>query len=111
MVRKIAHGLGFRYRLHASNLPGRPDLVFSRLKKIIEVQGCFWHQHPSCRDGRIPGSRAEYWVPKLKRNQVRDAANKALLEKMGWNVLVVWECESKDRSSLFRTLKGFLGRS
>ena len=93
-VRRLVHGMGFRYRLHVPNLPGKPDLVFPRLRKIIEVRGCFWHQHNrGCIDSRLPKSRVEYWAPKLAANQKRDKQNLKLLRKMGWLVLILWECE------------------
>jgi DNA mismatch endonuclease (patch repair protein) len=107
-LRSLVHRLGYRFRLHRKDLPGRPDLVFPGRRKVIFAHGCFWHQHPGCREGRIPGSRLDYWEPKLKRNQIRDAANIAQLEAQGWKVLVVWECELKDAASLGRVLKRFL---
>src|ERR1700761_3512616 len=72
VVRRLLHGLGYRYRLHRKDLPGKPDLVFTKRKKVIFVHGCFWHQHSECREGRIPGSRLDYWEAKLKRNVERD---------------------------------------
>src|SRR5258707_13139730 len=74
-VRRLVHRMGFRYRLHVAHLPGKPDLVFSKLKKIIEVRGCFWHGHQGCIDSHIPKSRVQYWRPKLKKNAERDPAN------------------------------------
>jgi len=106
-VRGIVYGMGLRYRLHVSKLPGKPDLVISRLKKIIEVKGCFWHQHPGCIDSHIPKTRIEYWKPKLERNVSRDARNLAQLRKCGWKVLVVWECQTKDRDKLHWRLERF----
>lgn len=108
-VRRLVYGLGFRYRLHVPTLPGKPDLVFSRLKKIIEVRGCFWHQHPGCVDSHIPKSRVEYWAPKLVRNQQRDEDHGRTLRRMGWRVLVVWECEAKDASHVAARVRRFLG--
>ena len=110
ILRRLAHGLGYRFRLHRKDLPGRPDIVFPGRRKIIFVHGCFWHQHPGCREGRIPESRPEYWVDKMKRNQLRDAANRALLEQQGWKVLVVWECELTSLEAITRTIRRFLGR-
>ena len=110
-LRRFLHGLGYRFRLHRKDLPGQPDLVFPGRRKVIFVHGCFWHQHPSCREGRIPGSRIEYWEPKLKRNQTRDAATQRLLKEQGWRVLVIWECELTDLKSLRSRLKRFLGGS
>jgi len=108
-LRSLIHGLGYRFRLHRKDLPGHPDLVFPGRRKVIFAHGCFWHQHSECREGRIPSSRLDYWVPKLRRNQIRDAANQALLEKQGWRVLVIWECELKGFKSLTTRLKRFLG--
>jgi DNA mismatch endonuclease, patch repair protein len=109
-VRRLAHGMGFRYRLHSPKLPGRPDLVFTRLMKIVEVRGCFWHQHSGCIDSHIPKSRRDYWVPKLKRNQDRDAENLQRLKALGFRVLTVWECEVKDEKRLVTKLGRFLNR-
>jgi DNA mismatch endonuclease (patch repair protein) len=109
-VRRLIHGLGYRFRLHRKDLPGRPDLVFSGRRKVIFVHGCFWHQHPGCREGRIPGSRLDYWEPKLRRNQLRDAANRDLLEEKGWDVLVIWECEVKASRILTMRIRQFLGK-
>jgi len=85
--------MGFRYRLHVHALPGRPDLVFPRLGKIIQVQGCFWHQHSGCPQAHIPKSRVEYWNPKLLKNRKRDRNNERRLRADGWDVLTIWECE------------------
>src|ERR1035441_1852356 len=82
-VRRLVHSMGFRFRLHISELPGKPDLVFPRLSRIIEVRGCFWHQHPGCSDSHIPKSRISYWKPKLRRNQERDEENLRKLRKLG----------------------------
>ncbi len=107
-VRSLAHKLGFRFRLHRRDLPGAPDLVFPSKKKVIFVHGCFWHQHSECREGRMPGTRREYWVPKLQRNMERDARNAELLREAGWQVLTVWECEIKDLPSVRQKLSKFL---
>lgn len=108
VVRRLVHAMGFRYRLHVATLPGKPDLVFVRLKKIIDVRGCFWHQHSGCGDGHIPKSRSEYWVPKLSRNKERDAANIRALRRLGFRVLVLWECEVCDQKRLAARLGRFL---
>jgi DNA mismatch endonuclease, patch repair protein len=109
-LRSLIHGLGYRFRLHRKDLPGRPDLVFPGRRKIIFVHGCFWHQHPGCIDGRTPRSKLDYWIPKLRRNQSRDVMNQDLLEKMGWKVLTVWECDLKHVESLTKIVKSHLGR-
>jgi DNA mismatch endonuclease, patch repair protein len=108
VVRRLVHGMGFRYRLHVPDLPGKPDLVFPRLNKIIEVRGCFWHQHGRCIDSHIPKSGLDYWGPKLERNTERDAANVQYLKAIGFRVLVVWECEVKNKKRLLARLGRFL---
>ena len=107
-VRRIVHSMGYRYRLHLPNLPGKPDLVFPRLKKIIDVRGCFWHQHGKCVDSHMPKTKVEYWRPKLQRNRQRDKKNTKELESLGWKVFVVWECEVADLTGLKRDLLKFL---
>ncbi len=94
VVRRIVHRLGFRYRLHVKALPGAPDLVFPRLRKVVIVNGCFWHRH-TCGACRIPASRRSYWVQKIDRNARRDQRTRRKLRKLGWQVLVVWECQTK----------------
>lgn len=113
IVRKLTHSLGYRYRLHRKDLPGKPDIVFSNRKKIIFIHGCFWHQHddPSCKIARIPKSRTEYWVPKLQRNIERDREHQAQLLSMGWRMLVIWECEVKDLEKLTYKIRKYLSNS
>jgi DNA mismatch endonuclease, patch repair protein len=108
LVRRLVHSMGYRFRLHVLDLPGKPDLVLVRLKKIIEVRGCFWHQHGECVDSHIPKSRIEYWRPKLQRNKRRDKRNTRQLEKLGWKVFIVWECEVGNLERLQRRLAKFL---
>jgi DNA mismatch endonuclease (patch repair protein) len=112
-VRRIVHRLGFRFRLHRKDLPGRPDLVFPRLHSVIFVHGCFWHRHPdpNCRLARLPKSRLDFWEPKLTANQRRDLCNQDALGADGWRVLVVWECELKHKEQLENALKDFLEQS
>lgn len=108
-LRRSLHALGFRYRLHAKGIPGKPDLVLPKYKAVIFVHGCFWHRH-DCRLGRrLPKSNLSYWLPKLERNMERDKEALARLAAAGWDVLVIWECETKDAEALARTLTGFLG--
>ena len=112
IVRSLVHRMGYRYRLHAKDLPGTPDLVFRSSRKAIFVHGCFWHQHPkrSCRDGRAPKSNLGYWAGKLARNVRRDTSNLAALKTLGWRVLAIWECETaQDQAKLARRLQKFLG--
>jgi DNA mismatch endonuclease, patch repair protein len=108
IVRRLVHAMGYRYRLHSPSLPGRPDLVFSRLKKIIEVRGCFWHQHDGCIDSHIPKSRTDYWLPKLAGNRERDRKNLSELRRLGWRVLILWECEIGSSTRLATRLQRFL---
>ncbi len=110
VVRRLAHGMGYRYRLHRKDLPGKPDLVFGPRKKVVFVHGCFWHQHPdpNCRDARPPKSNQNYWSPKLERNQQRDAEHTAKLKAAGWKVLTVWECETKHPDKIAKRLAKFL---
>ncbi len=107
-VRKLVHAMGFRYRLHVAGLPGKPDLVFPRHRKIIDVRGCFWHQHKGCVDGHVPKSRKEYWHPKLTKNVQRDKLNEKALKAEGWRILTLWECEVSEPIRLRRRLATFL---
>lgn len=111
IVRRLVHGMGFRYRLYYKGLPGRPDLVFPRRRKAIFVHGCFWHRHddPACRLSRLPKSRIGFWLPKLEANHLRDIRNLATLNAAGWSTLVVWECELKHKEQLGNTIREFLG--
>lgn len=93
IVRKFLHSKGFRYRLHVKDLPGKPDIVLKKYKTVIEVQGCFWHGHEGCKFFKLPETRREWWEEKIRQTQRRDRANHQKLEEMGWNVIVVWECE------------------
>lgn len=108
VVRKLAHRLGFRFRLHRKDLPGSPDIVFPRLRKVILVNGCFWHRHPGCRFAYTPKSNTEFWLTKLNGNLRRDAAIQDALTASGWGVLIVWECEVSDLSILSRKVLSFL---
>ena len=110
-VRRAAHGLGYRFRLHRNDLPGTPDLVFPRLNKVVLVHGCFWHQHPGCRLARQPKSRLDYWLPKLERNRARDLESTAALRAIGWTVLVIWECQVPDDAAAAHILGPFLGEA
>lgn len=113
VVGSIVHRMGFRYRLHAKELPGKPDLVRRVHKQAIFVHGCFWHQHPkkSCLDGRPPKSNTGYWLPKLERNVERDRKAVRALRSNGWKVLIVWECETKNQEILGQKIAKFLHSS
>jgi DNA mismatch endonuclease, patch repair protein len=110
IVRRLIHSMGHRYRLHVGNLPGRPDIVFTRKKRIVFVHGCFWHRHSaiSCKFARLPKSRQEFWFPKLEANRLRDARNQRVLQRLGWKILVVWECQLGDKERLENKLNRFL---
>ena len=110
LVRRLAYGLGYRYRLHRKDLPGKPDLVFGPRRKVIFVHGCFWHQHRHCIDGRMPKSNPEYWRPKLAGNVKRDAKHLAALKANGWKSLVIWECETSDMRKVTAKIERFLAR-
>lgn len=107
-LRRLVHGMGYRYRLHRRDLPGKPDLVFAARRKVIFVHGCFWHGHDCKRGDRQPKSNAAYWRAKIDRNRARDAAVQADLSAAGWSVLTVWECEMKDLGALKTRLVGYL---
>ena len=109
-VRRLLYGLGYRYRLHVRDLPGRPDIVFRRRRKVIFVHGCFWHQHEGCRKATIPRTRVAFWRRKFRRNKERDTVSLQALGALGWKALVVWECETetKEREALRVRLTRFL---
>jgi DNA mismatch endonuclease, patch repair protein len=107
-VRRIVHGLGYRYRLHVRTLPGRPDLVFPSRRRVIFVHGCFWHRHPKCRYASLPKTRRRYWKAKFDANVERDRRVGQELKRMGWRVLAVWQCELKKTERLTGRLDDFL---
>ena len=109
-VRKCLRALGYRYRLHGAKLPGKPDIVLGKHQAVIFVHGCFWHRHTakSCKLARMPKSRLIFWTEKLEANRLRDKSNRGKLKKLGWQSLVVWECQIKDQDALSRRLKKFL---
>ncbi len=108
IVRQLVHRQGFRYRLHRRDLPGTPDIVFPGSRKIIFVHGCFWHRH-DCRDGRkLPSGRQDYWIPKLARNVARHKRDSDKLRELGWDVLVLWECELSNLPGLESAIRRFL---
>ncbi|WP_352825612.1 DNA mismatch endonuclease Vsr [Mesorhizobium sp. M0757] len=110
IVRRQLWHMGYRYRLHARDLPGKPDVVFRGRKCAIFVNGCFWHRHPdpTCRLARLPKSRLDFWVPKLEANRERDVENISQLKALGWRVLLVWECRMNDREQLGNRLYRFV---
>lgn len=98
VVRRFLHARGYRYRLHRKDLPGKPDLVLTRLKVCIFVHGCFWHRHPGCALATSPKTRPEFWSEKFQKNVERDLANIEALKTAGWNVVIIWECQLKNDS-------------
>lgn len=108
-VRKMLHAMGYRFRLHARELPGKPDIVFRTRRKAIFVHGCFWHGHEAgCSDSRSPKSNENYWNPKIAGNRERDLRHLAALREMGWKVLVLWDCEVASVDALSERLNRFL---
>lgn len=109
-VRRMLHAMGYRYRLHCRDLPGKPDIVFGKRRKVIFIHGCFWHRHddPACKLARLPKSRLEFWEPKLAANAARDLHHQHALRQFGWQVMVVWECELGNSEHLRNKLRHFL---
>ena len=107
LVRSITHAMGYRYRLHRKDLPGKPDLAFISARKAVFVNGCFWHGH-ACPKGRLPKSNVEFWSSKIEANKVRDEKNLRALSRMGWKTLTLWECELNDVIGLKKRIKGLL---
>jgi DNA mismatch endonuclease, patch repair protein len=109
-VRRLVHSLGYRYRLHDRSLPGHPDMVFTRRRKLIFVHGCFWHRHGvRCPLTRMPKTKLDFWRPKFEENRRRDRANQAKLRRLGWDYLIVWECQLSDMELLSKRVRKFLG--
>ena len=110
IVRRLVHRMGYRYRLYRRDLPGTPDLVLPSRKKSIFVHGCYWHRHPdpACKLARLPKSRLSFWKPKLESNRRRDEENLVRLRELGWEVLVVWECQVDHKDNLENILRVFL---
>lgn len=107
-VRRLIFGMGYRYRLHRNDLPGKPDIVLSSKRKIVFVHGCFWHGHSCARGARVPKQNRDYWTRKIGRNQERDQRAVVTLEELGWQTIVIWECEIRDRDSLDTKVRQFL---
>lgn len=109
VVRSLLHQLGYRYRIHRRELPGSPDLVFPRRRKVVFVHGCFWHAHDGCKVANMPKSRSAFWADKFERNKKRDSENIRRLREDGWGVLTVWECDTKRMALLESRLCKYLG--
>ena len=109
VVRRLLHRLGYRFRLHRRDLPGSPDIVLPGRRAVVFVHGCFWHRHPGCRMASTPKTRTEFWLGKFARNVERDADHATALARTGWEVHVVWECETRAREVLAAKLPEILG--
>lgn len=107
-VRRLVYAMGYRYRLHRKDLPGKPDLAFQSRRKVIFVHGCFWHGHDCKRGVRVPKTNRAYWENKIARNKERDCQHAEELKRAGWRVLVIWECQTKEKAALVDPIKGFL---
>lgn len=110
VVRRLAHAMGFRFRLHRKDLPGSPDLVFPRYRKAIFVHGCFWHGHEGCRYGTVPKTRTEWWLAKLANNRSRDARAVERLSDLAWTSMTIWECETRRPEGLSERIAAFIER-
>jgi DNA mismatch endonuclease (patch repair protein) len=111
VVRSVLHSLGYRFRLHKKSLPGKPDIVLAKHKTVIFVHGCFWHRHQGCKFCYTPKTRVEFWNHKFEGNTARDQKQRQLLEQMGWRVLTVWECETRNLQILAESLDKYLRKS
>ena len=110
LVRRILHRAGYRFRLHRSDLPGSPDVVLPRWRTAVFVHGCFWHGHEGCRRSKLPSTRTEFWQTKVERNQERDGIAKEGLEKLGYKVVTLWECELKNEAGILERVDSATGR-
>lgn len=109
-LRRLVHGMGYRYRLHVKELPGKPDLVFPGRRAVIFMHGCFWHRHTVCKLARLPKSKLSFWETKLEANRQRDISHQRQLLKLGWRVLVLWECEISDTERVSAVVRDFLNK-
>lgn len=109
MVRRLLHALGYRFRIQLKDVPGRPDIAFTKRRKAIQIHGCFWHAHEGCNRWRMPKSRTTFWEAKLGRNRARDRRLEEAARAAGWDVLTVWECEAADQEALRPRLQTWLG--
>lgn len=107
-VRRLLHSMGFRFRLHRRDMPGCPDIVLPKHKICLFVHGCFWHQHPGCKRAALPSSNFDFWSSKFKKNVIRDKENIKKLNDLGWKVVIIWECETKNPQELMLRVKSIL---
>jgi len=108
LVRSCIHRLGYRFRLHRRGLPGSPDVVLPRLRSVVQIHGCFWHRHKGCKWAYMPKTRIGFWRGKFSDNVERDRRNERALRRLGWRMLIVWECQTTDTATLCRRLRAFL---
>jgi DNA mismatch endonuclease, patch repair protein len=109
VVRRLLHRMGYRFRLHGKGLPGRPDIVLKKYRTVVFVHGCFWHQHKGCKNCTTPTNRREWWITKLNGNVARDIAHTEALNKLGWKVIVVWECQTARPAFTTQASRRFAG--
>jgi len=110
IVRRLVHGMGYRFRVCRNDLPGCPDLVFPKFRKVIFVHGCFWHGHNCARGARVPKKNRAYWIKKISGNCVRDQRNKKKLKEAGWKSLIIWECKTRNAEAISKNIERFLGQ-
>ncbi len=110
VVRSALHKLGFRFRIHKKDLPGKPDIVLSKYQTVIFVHGCFWHYHQDCREGRIPSTNSHFWKEKLEKNVAKDQRHQLALKALGWRVIVVWECELNTQELFLHTIENLVNQ-
>lgn len=110
-VRSTLHQMGYRFRLHRADLPGKPDITLTRLRLVVFVHGCYWHRHPGCKYAYTPKSKVEFWTDKFTKNVERDQRNATSLLDLGWQVAVVWECETKCKKALIKLMDDLLGQA
>lgn len=108
IARSLLHRMGYRFRLHRSDLPGKPDITLPKHKKIVFVHGCFWHSHENCLRAKRPTTNKKFWYEKLDKNRLRDEENVRKLEQLGWDVLTVWTCEIRNTDKLKQKLLAFM---
>ena len=108
VLRSALHRLGFRFRIHRKDLPGKPDIVLPKYRTVIFIHGCYWHYHKDCREGRIPSTNSAFWKDKLEKNVAKDERHRAALAALGWRVLVVWECEMNTRAKFTKKIESLI---
>jgi len=111
LVRSLLHDMGFRFRLHRKDLPGSPDIILPKYKTVIFVHGCYWHRHPGCKFSSTPHTNRDFWIKKFSETVRRDRENSIKLEESGWNVLVIWQCETKNTEKISGKLNDFFQES